>query len=283
MTSKAKIADLSDEVGSFVQALKRDNLSPNTIGSYETALRQLAEFLAAHGYPTDVRRIEARYIDAWITDLLERQKPATANNRFRGAQRFFDWFAETDESFASPMRRMQPPRLPEYARVLELDQQRDLVRACQGPAFEDRRDMALVRVFFDTGARRAEVANLRYAPTNPADSDLDLSRSTARVFDKARRERVVSLDHDTVAALGDYLCARRDHPDAGLPWLWLGKKGRLDDSAVGRALRDRGMRAGITGLHRLGHGLWIVEPDPSGSVQAGSRGVGHGEQHRGDE
>lgn len=113
------VGDLGDEVRSFVRALQRDNFSPNTIAAYATALRQLAEFLAAHGYPTDVRRIEARHIDEWIVDLLERQKPAIAHNRFRGAQRFFNWYAETDESFASPMRQMRPPRLPEYPRVLE--------------------------------------------------------------------------------------------------------------------------------------------------------------------
>jgi site-specific recombinase XerD len=255
------VGDLGDEVDSFVRALKRDNLSPNTIATYGTALRQLAEFLAAHGYPTDVRRIAARHIDEWIVDLLERHQPATAHNRFRGAERFFNWYAETDESFASPMRGMRPPRLPEYPRVLGLDRLEDLVRACQGRAFEDRRDLALVRVFFDSGARRAEVANLRYSPTDRADRDLDLTRGTVRVVGPGRRERIVSLDNNTVTALDDYLRARRGHPRADLPWLWLGKQGRLTDSGVGRALRQRGMRAGILDLHRLGHGLWIVKPD----------------------
>ncbi|AKU95607.1 Phage integrase [Labilithrix luteola] len=257
-TRKVEVADLSDEAGSFLHALKRDDLSPNTVASYGAALRQLAEFLADRGYPTDVRRIDPRSIDEWIIDLVECQKkPAVAHSRFRVAQRFFRWYAETDDSFASPMRGMRPPPLPEYRRVLELEQQSDLVRTCQGRTFEDRRDLALLRVFFTTGARRAEVANLRYSPTGPA--DLDLKRRTVRVVDKGRGERTVSLDDDTVAALHEYLRARRDHAHADLPWLWLGKKGHLDDPAVGRALRDRGKRAGISDLHRLGHGLWIVE------------------------
>lgn len=49
MTRKVEIAHLSAAVGSFVRDLKRENLSPNTIATYETALRQLSEFLAAHG------------------------------------------------------------------------------------------------------------------------------------------------------------------------------------------------------------------------------------------
>jgi site-specific recombinase XerD len=150
---------------------------------------------------------------------------------------------------------MRPPPLPEYTRVLEPNQQRDVLRACQGRTFEDRRDLALVHVFFDTGARRAEIASLRYSPTEPAERDLELDQGTLRVTDKDRRERIVGLDRDTVAVLDDYLRARSCHPHVDQPWLWLGKQGGLTDSGVGRALRDRGMRAGIADLHRLGHGL----------------------------
>jgi site-specific recombinase XerD len=254
------VGELGDEVGSFVRALRRDKLSPNTIASYQTALRQLAEFLSAHAYSTDIRRIEARHIDEWIGGLLERQSAAIAHNRFRAAQRFFNWYVDTDTSFTSPMRPMRPPKLPDYARVLEPDQLKDLVRACRGREFEDRRDMALVRVFVDTGARRAEIANLRYSPTDPADRDFNFRRGTVRIPGKCRPEGIISLDRNTAEALSDYVSARRGHPHAQLPWLWLGKAGRLTDSGVGRALRDRGIRAGIRDLHRLGHGLWFVQP-----------------------
>jgi site-specific recombinase XerD len=253
----ATSGDLGDEVGAFARALRQENLSPNTVAAYGTAVWQLSEFLVAHGRSTDVRRISARDIDEWIAHVLERDKPATARNRFRGAKRFFDWYAATHEWFASPMRRMRPPRLPVYARVMELDQLEDLVDACQGPAFEDRRDTALVRVFFETGATRSEIANLRYSPTDLADRDLDLNQQSVCIPGKGRPERPVRLDDDTVAALDEYIRARADHPHADLPWLWLGKQGQLTDSGVGRTLRSRGMRAGIPDLHRLGHGLWI--------------------------
>lgn len=241
------------DVAAFVRALKREKLSRNSITSYETAVLALVSFLAARGYPKDIRRIEARHIDAWIRDLLARHQPATVRNQFRGARRFFDWYAGRNASFASPMLDMHPPRPSEYARVLNRDQQRDVVRACRGTTFEDRRDLALVRVFFDTAALRAEVANLRHSP-----ADIDLKRGTVRIVDNRKQERTASLAKTTVAALDNYLRARRTHPHAALPWLWLGKTGCLDDSAVGRALRARGIRAGIPDLHRLGHGLWVA-------------------------
>ncbi len=252
--------NLGKEVASYVRSLKKKALSPNTISSYERALHQLEGFLAARGSPTGVPRIDAAHLQEWIAELVRSENPAIAHTRFRDAQRFFGWYAETHESFASPMSGMRPPKLPDYQRVLGLDQQKDLLRACQGKELEDLRDMALIRVFLTTDAPRAEIANLRYSSTDPAARDLHLDRGTARFSSKGGRARTVRLDKDTVAALAAYVKARRGHPHADLPWLWLGKNGRLTDSGVGRALRDRGVRAGIPGLHRLNHGLWAVQP-----------------------
>jgi len=41
--------------------------------------------------PTSVATIEPRHIEDWIGSILETSKPATAHNRWRGLQRFFDW------------------------------------------------------------------------------------------------------------------------------------------------------------------------------------------------
>ena len=244
--------DLGDELGAFDRFMRRANASPATIATYHESVRQFAAFLSEHSYPTSVRAIEPRHVEAFVIGLLERWKPATAHNRFRGLQRFFRWYAEVDRdaTFRSPMEHMRPPRLPEYQpRVLSLEELRALLDTCQGRGFEQRRDAALVRVFFNTGARRAEIANLRYAGTDPADRDVNLNRGTVRLFGKGARERFVAIDDRTVGALEEYLRARRSHPHADLPWLWLGKQGRLTDSGIAQAIRDRGLLAGIAGLH----------------------------------
>ena len=252
--------DLGAEAAAYARALHRRDLSPNTIASYLSALHELAGFLAARGYPTDVRRIEPRHVDEWAVELLERHRPASARNRFEAARRFFKRYGEGDRSFTSPVRTTRAPRRPEYRRAIDAGGLEDLVRACEGTAFEDRRDAALVRVFFDTGALRAELADLRYSTADPAESDVDLARGTVRVTGQGGKERIFKLEKETVRALAEYLAARRAHPHADLPWLWLDRRGHLTDGATGRALRKRGLRAGIADLHRLGHGLWVVRP-----------------------
>ncbi|MGO9179628.1 MAG: hypothetical protein ACLQHS_10250 [Candidatus Limnocylindrales bacterium] len=42
---------------------------------------------------------------------------------------------------------------------------------------------------------------------------------------------------------------RRRHQRADLPWLWLGKKGKLTDSGIAQAIRTHGEQASIEGLH----------------------------------
>jgi hypothetical protein len=51
--------------------------------------------------------------------------------------------------------------------------------------------------------------------------------------------------HPVGEALARYLRARADHPQAGLEWMWLGKRGRFGESGVAQILARRGVEAGL--------------------------------------
>jgi site-specific recombinase XerD len=220
-------------------------MSPATLSTYSTSVVQLARFLAAQGMPLSPEAITREHVEAFISDLLVRWKPATAHNRYRALRAFFGWLLDEGEIRESPMARMKPPRLPEEPPpVLRADDLRRLLAVCEADkTFAGRRDEAILRTFMDTGARRAEILGLTL-------DDIDLDRGQLRVTGKGSRTRVVGVGDQTVRAIDRYLRARSKHPAANTAAVWLSRKGVLRESGLAELVRDRGRQAGISGrLH----------------------------------
>jgi site-specific recombinase XerD len=244
----AILGDLSGLVTSFQRHLRAANRSPATIDTYTQSADQLVRFLADRGMPTEAAKVRREHVEAFIEYLLGLHSPATANNRYRGLQQFFGWLLDEGEVTDNPMARMKPPKIPdeEAVSVLSPDELRALLKACDGPDFEARRDTALVMTFLDTGARLAEVANLRLESDGP---DVDLDGGVVRVLGKGRRQRLLSIGAKATKALDRYLRKRGQHPQAELPWLWLGKRGRMTGSGVRQMFWRRSGEAGIQRVH----------------------------------
>ncbi len=159
-------------------------------------------------------RSRREHVEAFITDLLERWKPATAHNRYRALNSFFRWLVDEGEIRASPMDRMKPPRLPEtpppVLREAELEPAPRRLRAptSRSPAGATRRSS---RVFMDTGCRRGELLGLTLE-----DVDLDARHAARRRQGQphaARRDRPAARS----GTLDRYLRARAKQRERGLP------------------------------------------------------------------
>ena len=266
--------DIAVNIASFTRHLRAENLSPRTVETYTESARQLSAFLADQGMPQDVANITREHIESFITRLLDRWKPATANNRFRGIQSFFKWLADEGEIPESPMARMKPPRVPDQPPpVLQEVELSALLATCEkGNSLEERRDHAILRVFIDTGARRAEISGLRFDPHDDSNNDVDLDQGILRVLGKGRRQRILPIGNKTVKAIDRYLRKRTQHPQASLPWLWLGHKQRLADSGIAQMVRRRGREAGLGDSihpHQLRHSFahgWLANGGTEGDL-----------------
>lgn len=227
---------------SWRRSLAARRSSPATIATYASAVERLADFLDGQGMPTRVGTIRREHVEAFVADLLTKRAPATAHNRFRGCQAFFAWALEEGEVRVSPMVNMKPPRLPETPPpVLRDVELRKLLDACaRDRTYRGRRDEALLRLFMDTGTRRAEVLGLRL-------DDIGLDDGLVKVTGKGSRTRIVGIGAGTIQAIDRYLRARAKRADAGEPWLWLGRKGRLRETGLAELVRERGRQAGIAG------------------------------------
>ena len=252
-------------IASWLRSLRARNLSAQTLATYAVAAHQFDAHLAATGAPavTDITRAD---VEDFIAALLGTRSPATANNRYRALQQFFGWLLDEEEIDRSPMERMKPPIVPERpVDVIDEDDLRRLLKGCDGRDFVGRRDNAAIRLWIDTGMRRAELGGLKV-------DDIDLDQQVALVLGKGRRPRACPFGSRTSLALDRYLRMRARTAHAGAAGLWLGEKGKGPMTADGlyQMLVRRGQAAGITlhphqPRHTFAH-QWLAEGGHEGDL-----------------
>lgn len=249
--SGPSVGDVAKLMPSWQRHLRAANRSPRTIQSYVEAVTQFERFCADTGVPTEVSTIRRDHIEAFLEHLFSLGRSATTVAiRYRSLQQFFRWLEDDGELVRSPMAKMTAPSVPEVpVEVITEDQLRLMLALCSTKGFEDLRDAAIIRLFYDTGGRLAEATNLAWNDDDLEACDLDLDRAQITVLGKGRRPRSVPIGKQTVKALDRYIRERRKHPKADEPWLWLGRKGRLRESGVAQMFDRRAVAAGVGHLH----------------------------------
>jgi site-specific recombinase XerD len=204
--------------------------------------------------------------------------PGSVNNKFRAIQSFMTWLYENGEfedehgRSVNPMAVLKAPDLvDDPIAVFSVDQLRALVDTCgkgKHRPFLDVRDEAILRLFFEAGSRRGEIATARL-------SGLNLPNRTLRVEGTATKTligRDVPFTKKTALILQRYLTVRArhpkasDHPDA----LWLAPKGALTPGGLYQMIRRRGEMADpplAIHPHQLRHSFANIYLDNGGKEE----------------
>jgi len=207
--SRTGVGELTVLLPSWRLQLEASNLSPRTIRAYTDAGALLAAFRALQGRPTAVARIRREHVEAFIATELERTAPSSAATRYRSLQQLFRWLDEEGEISGSPMVKMRPPMIPEQpVPVLSDDQVRSLLASCAGKDFRDRPDIAIMRLFLDTGTRLESIGGLRHSAEDADSSDVDLRSRVVRIIAKGRREMVLPIGTKAARDIDRYIRAR---------------------------------------------------------------------------
>lgn len=255
--------DIPYETEAFERRLRARGRSAATIATYRKAIDQLAAYLVAHDQSLAEADVTSETIENLMGDARAHFAQATIAQRFRSLQQFLK-FVSTENETVSPMAGMTPPtvalRPPE---VLTPEDLRALFATCAGPSFDERRDLALLSLFADTGIRRGEMEGIQV-------EDLDLHEQAVLVTGKTGT-RGVPYGTETASRLDRYLRARRKHPSAAEPWLWLGRKGRFTHFGIEGVVVARGKQAGLDVnphlfRHTFAH-MWLDGGGNEGDLQ----------------
>jgi site-specific recombinase XerD len=140
--------DIRRALTSFDLALRAENKSPGTVELYSLAVRQLTDYLEREGHSLQVADITRDDVNGYQAELHGIRKPSTVDTRYRSLQVFFKFLVREGDITENPMRNMHPPRMPEIlVPVLSEDDIKSLLKTCVGNSFEERRDLALIRLF----------------------------------------------------------------------------------------------------------------------------------------
>lgn len=251
--------DVRDLLPSWTLALDQEGKSPHTIRSYTDTIRKLAEWLAETGHPTGVDDIDTEHVRAWLAARKAATSAGNAAKEYRNLSVFWGWcVAEDERTGPNPMTRIGKIKAPPKAHPIFTDDElTKLIKACSGPSFEDKRDLAIIRILMDNGVRVSGLAGIRYAPGQDI-HDVFLARHRLRIRLKGGREFHAPIGKKAAAAVDGYIRRRARHPRAAdSPWLWLPSTGshtatgdvRLTASGIGQMLERRGEQAGVAGVH----------------------------------
>jgi integrase/recombinase XerC len=256
---------VNDLSASWLRSLRARNLATKTQDTYRQSLDQLTAWLEADG-AMGVDEVRKRHVEDFIAHLVETRSASTASVRYRALQQFFAWCVDEGELDESPMVKMRPPVVPEQpVAVLDAGQLKALFATCSGTEFGDRRDIAILRLFVDTGMRLAELTRLTL-------DDVDLDDQIALVVGKGRRPRACPFGAKTTQALDRYVRTRRSHKLAHRPELWLGPANRqpMTDNGIAQMVRRRGRQAGLVlHPHALRHSFahaWLAAGGNEGDL-----------------
>lgn len=243
--------------GTEIHALARDfglhlevqNKSKKTIRLYTNASRDFADFCEREGVA--LADVTHRTVTAYLAWLKTRPSArggtlsaASVASNYRCLQQFFRYLVEVEEALTrNPFDKLKQPKTPQKLTPLLTDAEiKRLLDGCAGRRFNDRRDLAIIRLFLATGLRLSELGSL-------AVSDVQLSPGQVVVRGKGDKFRAVPFGRRPSLALSRYLRARGSL-DAVSEALWLTSTGEpYCQTGIYEMLKRRGSQAGIDRLH----------------------------------
>jgi integrase/recombinase XerD len=226
----------------FGAYLRRRNYSPHTIENYGRDLRLFFAPLAKAPSAVSWRDIEG---------FIQQQRQAhlavaTINRRLNALKHFFEYLVMEDHSLASNP--VKPSHFLRRGRPLPKPLVQDHVRSLFAHITHPM-DHALALLMLRCGLRVSEVARLRIG-------DIDWTQQSIRIEQgKGRKDRIVYLSADALAALRTCLAARpTETPDGFVFWNQKRTHRALSTKGIQKKIERYAKAAGIkASCHSLRH------------------------------
>ena len=202
--------NLSETIDDFLVYQKSiRNLSDNTIESYKKNLIYLNDYVAQkYSVQNDAVLLENISLQdlRFCVGCLSKEKmsPATINQFIASVRTFFAYCKRYDYIKSNPALELKTVKLPK--RIPRYMTEEEVNSLCDTPEEKkllwQERDKALFEMFYSSGCRVSEIAQLKF-------SDLSSDFSSAIVLGKGSKQRRVFFSKEAQISFKDYLLSRK--------------------------------------------------------------------------
>ena len=241
-----------DALDNFLLA-KTGEVAESTVAWYKSLLTPMVAYLREHTDADDISAVTIYDLRRWRAHIINKRTRYsdhpfrreittrgysiyTIRGKINACRIFFNWLHKDQLIDRNPSDRLHPPSLPKHKEPKAIPDCdiRKLVR--EAYRRENPRDVALIFVLADTGARVGGIAGLRIR-------DLELATETLIVTEKGDKTRPVYLTRRGVQAMRNYLRVR---PDVDHNYVWVSlKKTPLTTSGIYKVLERLGDATGV--------------------------------------
>lgn len=223
----------------YLLAKQLQGVSPRTLDDYDSGTRQFIEYLEENELPLTTASIRQ------FLSTLD-VGPVTLGIRIKVIRTFCRWLHAEGYLKTDVMAPVPNPKVPQvFPHVLAENDIRKLI----GVAKKKPRDLALVLLMLDCGARAFEVVSLSL-------DDLDLENRSALIRNgKGQKERFVFFSDTTARAISRWLAYRPSNTYDDAVFISYQTRERMTRNCLSVAIKRLGNKAGITGVRVSPHTL----------------------------
>lgn len=191
-----------DQFLSYLQ-LER-NMSPLTVLTYETALREFEAYFSGEDAQFTWGTIDSDVIRNWVESMMdEGQQATTINKKLSALRSFFRFALKRGLVGHDPAHRVKGPKnskpIPQFVTEKEMNVLLD--EEVGGEEYIDVRARTIFILFYEAGLRRAELVGLN-------DDDVDLTARRLKVTGKRNKQRIVPFGDEMAEQLQCYMKLR---------------------------------------------------------------------------
>jgi len=197
---------IEETIEAFVVYISTERrLAARTVTIYTDLLHRFAAFLEESGV-AHVEDVGAREVRMWQMSVMDAGwAPATVKQGLAALSSWFRFMRRQGWITADVMAKVVPPKNPHHLPVFFREQEVEKIYTLKGELFTDDfvgvRDQLMLRVFYETGMRRAELCGLK-------DSSFDMTLMQVKVLGKRNKERFIPIEKDLAHNIYTYLALK---------------------------------------------------------------------------